>query len=76
MEKFNKIVPAILKIPAKEIKDALTAKEIPDWDSMNYLLYIAELEKEFGISFSMDEVLKADSLGVVKEMLQSKGVNL
>ena len=43
---------------------------------MSYLLFIAELEKEFQISFNMDEVLKADSLGGLKNILRAKGVKI
>lgn len=75
MEKFNQIVWEILKIKPGDIQDSLTPQDIPDWDSMNYLLFIAELEKQFNVSFSMDEVLGADSLGAVKAILQTK-VNL
>lgn len=72
IEKFNKIVFDIFKISAEEIKDSLTAKDIPQWDSMNYLLFIAELEKEFQIVFSMDEVINAKSLGDIRKILKSK----
>lgn len=75
-DKFNKIIFNIFKIPPRDIKDSLTAKEIPNWDSMNYLLFIAELEKEFKVSFSMDEVLNADSLGAIKNALKSKGIKI
>lgn len=75
MEKFNHIVEEIFKLKPEEIKDSLSSKDISDWDSMNYLLFIAELEKQFDVSFGMDEVLSADSLGAVKEMLQAK-INL
>jgi len=76
MEKFNSIVTEILKIPQEEIDDSLTPQDIPDWDSMNYLLFIAEIEKEFHVSFSMDEVLNAKSLGAVREILRSKGAKV
>ena len=76
MEKFNKIVADIFKIPVGDIQDTLTTKDIPDWDSMNYLLLIAELEKEFNVSFDMDDVLKGDSLGAIKNVIRSKGVTV
>jgi acyl carrier protein len=76
MEKFKRIVQEIFKLPAEKIADSLTAKDIPDWDSMNYLLFIAELEKQFTVSFTMDEVLAADSLGAVRALLLAKGVKL
>lgn len=73
MKTFNQIVHEVLKIPEEDIKDSLSPKDIPEWDSMNYLLFIAELEKEFNVSFSMDEVMNADSLGAIRTILKSKG---
>ncbi|MEI6863764.1 MAG: acyl carrier protein [Candidatus Adlerbacteria bacterium] len=73
MKTFEHIVEEMLHIPPQEGMDALTPKDIPDWDSMNYLLFIAELEKEYGVSFTMDEVLSAQSLGDVRKALQAKG---
>lgn len=76
MKTFNQIVNEILKIPEKDIRDDLTSKSIPEWDSMNYLMFIAELEKQFNVSFSMDEVMGAESLGAIKNMLRTKGAEL
>lgn len=71
---FEDIVAEQLHISKELIKDSLTPKDVPNWDSMNYLLFIAELEKEYRISFTMDEVLSAQSLGDVRNMLRSKGI--
>ena len=76
MKDFNTIVTEQLKIKTEDISDALTPKDVPEWDSMNYLLFIAELEKEYKISFTMDEVLSAQSLGDVRKSLKSKGINV
>ena len=76
MNKFNEIVSRMLKIKESDMRDDMSSKDIPDWDSMNYLMFIAELEKEFNVSLGMDEVLHATTLGDVKKMLQSKGVNI
>ena len=76
MSTFDTIVSEILRIPVSEIRDSLTPKDIPEWDSMNYLLFIAELEKQFNISFTMDETFAAGSLGAVKEILRSKGASV
>lgn len=73
MKDFKAIVAEHFKIKIDDVSDALTAKDVPAWDSMNYLLFIAELEKEYNISFSMDEVLNADSLGTIRAHLKSKG---
>ena len=74
MKTFNTIVTEQLKIPEADIRDSLKPEDVPEWDSMNYLLFIAELEKEFKITFTMDEVLAADSLGSVRKILVAKGI--
>lgn len=72
MKTFNQITEEIFKIPSGEVNDALTAKDIPEWDSMNYLLLVAELEKEFNVSFSMDEVMDATCLGDVRKIVEGR----
>ncbi|HEY4487829.1 MAG TPA: acyl carrier protein [Candidatus Paceibacterota bacterium] len=74
MKNFNTIVATHFKIKEDEVRDSLTSNDVLDWDSMNYLLFIAELEKEYGVSFSMDEVLSATSLGALRGFLVAKGV--
>jgi len=76
MKSFETIVEEMLHIPPQVGMDALTPKDIPDWDSMNYLLFIAELEKEYNVSFTMDEVLSAHSLGDVRTALKNKGASV
>lgn len=73
MRTFNQIVSSIFSIDEALITDELSSKDIPDWDSMNYLLFIAELEKEFSMSFSMDQVMNAKTLGDIRNMVEKKG---
>jgi acyl carrier protein len=72
MKTFNTITTELLGIKEADIRDDLMPKDVPDWDSMNYLLFIAELEKEFSISFSMDEVMNAKSLGDIRKIVEAK----
>ena len=73
MKSFEEIVEHIFKIPKTDIRDDMSSKDIPEWDSMNYLLFIAELEKEFAMSFSMDEVLTAATVGDIKKIVAARG---
>ena len=74
MKLFEDIVTEQLGIPKEKINDSLTPADVPEWDSMNYLLFIGELEKQYTISFSMDEILNAASLGAVRALLVAKGI--
>ena len=75
MEKLNSIIQKIFKVKPEDINDNMSSDTIPDWDSMNYLLFISELEKEFNIQFTVDETLEAKNLGDIKKYLKNKGVN-
>jgi acyl carrier protein len=73
MRSFESIAAEFFKLPEAAIADTLTPKEVPEWDSMQYLLFIAEVEKEFSVSLTMDEVLSAQKLGDVRQALRTKG---
>lgn len=73
MYKFNEIVEKIFKIAPEQIQDNLTQNDIPEWDSMNYLLFISELEKTFELSFTMDEVINTKYLGDLKKIIEERG---
>jgi acyl carrier protein len=70
MKTFNHIVQELFNIKEEEIKDELSSKDIPNWDSMNYLLFVAELEKNFDMSFTMDEVMSAETLGDLRKLVE------
>ncbi len=72
MRTFNEILSTTFSIPESDIAGTLSSKDIPDWDSMNYLLFISELEKEFSISFSMDEVMNVQTVGDLRQMVERK----
>ena len=76
MKTFEQLVSEKFNISETEVRDELSSKDIPDWDSMNYLLFIADVEKEFNVSFTMDEVLSAETLGSIRTALRAKGVAL
>ena len=73
MNKFNQLVSTNLKIAEDKVTDALTMHDVPEWDSMNFLLLIAELEKEYGVTFSMDDVLALNSIGDIRALLKKMG---
>ena len=76
MKDFKTLVSEHFKIAGTAIKDTLSAKDIPEWDSMNYLLFIADVEKEYNVSFNMDEVLSAQTLGDIRKVLQAKSTGI
>lgn len=74
MDKLELIIKKIFKIEAPDINDKLSPATIPMWDSMNYLIFISEIEKEFQITFTTDEILNVKNLGDIKVVMRNKGI--
>ena len=58
--------------PALEITPSMSAKDVENWDSMTNLLLIDALEKKFGMSFSLDDIMNASNVGDLCKII-SKG---
>lgn len=72
MKTFNSILSEMFSIEESEIQDTLTSNDIPDWDSMNYIFFISELEKHFGIVFTMDEVMAVETVGDLRRIVEER----
>jgi acyl carrier protein len=54
MQELRYVVAHVLQMPVEEISDDLKRGD-GNWDSFNHLMLIAEVEREMGISFDVDE---------------------
>jgi acyl carrier protein len=66
----------ILQINIEEISEAAPLETLASWDSFNALMLIAELEKEFGIKFSMEEVTNIKTLEDIIKILHKNNVEI
>ncbi len=55
-----------------EINLSTSAKEIHNWDSMNHIILISEIEKHFGVEFELDDLIAINDVGDILQVLQSK----
>ena len=49
------IVSEVMNIPIEKISDSSGPESIPEWDSFNMFVLLAEVEKEFKANFSLEE---------------------
>ena len=59
-------------MPNLEIRDDLTAGDVPGWDSFNHVNLIINIEEEFGIRFTSGEVSGMKNVGDLKRILALK----
>jgi acyl carrier protein len=71
---INKLVPVLKRVfPKLENIDAsLLRKDIEEWDSINHLNLIIELEDEFSVSFSTEEIKDLGSVQQIIDLISQK----
>tara|TARA_B100000953_G_scaffold252884_1_gene215948 strand:+ start:236 stop:475 length:240 start_codon:yes stop_codon:yes gene_type:complete len=75
-EKLYQIIGKILDVPAAEINDESSPETIENWDSFNSLMLADELESEFNVSFSLEEIVDSANVAAIKKHLKNHGVSL
>lgn len=54
------------------INNETTADDIDDWDSLTQIQLILEIEKEFKIKFTVDEIKQASNVGEFAQIIKGK----
>ena len=72
LEKLSSIFKILFNRPDLELNDNLSAKNVPGWDSFNHVNLIINIEEEFGVRFTNDEVGGMQNFGNLKTLLASK----
>jgi len=75
MSQLNKVIARVLQVNETEINDNSSPENINTWDSFNGLMLAMELEKEFKISFTMEEIMDVTNVKDIKRHLSKHGVN-
>ncbi len=70
--KITEIVSKVLLLDEDKVTDTLRRKEYEPWDSMAHLILVSEVENEFGISFTDDEVVEIWTVGDLRRMVTEK----
>ncbi|HEY3857403.1 MAG TPA: acyl carrier protein [Verrucomicrobiae bacterium] len=71
-QKLTPIFRDVFDDPAIEIKDTMTAKDVPGWDSLTYVNLIVAVEKAFAVSFTTKEVKSLVNVGALIELLAKR----
>ncbi len=75
-KKLFNIISRVMEIKSSELTDESTPEDIENWDSYNGLLLVDELESEFNVKFTVEEVFDVHSIADIKKHLVNHGVTL
>jgi UDP-3-O-[3-hydroxymyristoyl] glucosamine N-acyltransferase len=68
--KFESLVRSVFKLPpAFAITDALTARDVPGWDSVSNINLLLDAQESFGVPLAIEEMAEFRSLGDLRRAL-------
>ncbi len=72
--KLKEIIANALKIDKNIITDETSPKNCESWTSLNHLILIKEINKNYNIKLSFAEIKTIKNVSDIKNLLKSKGV--
>lgn len=76
MSRLKRILSKVLRIPENQINNETSPDNTETWDSFNGLMIVSELENEFNMKFTMNEVMSVKCVQDIKEVLKNHGITL
>lgn len=76
MKRLKAILSKVLEIEEDKINDETSPNNVETWDSFNGLLLVSELENNFKVKFTLEEVTSVKCVKDIKEVLNRHGVIL
>ena len=70
--KLTEIFRTLFNNTALQLKDELTASDVPGWDSFNHINLVMYVEDEFGIQFTTREIAALKNVGEFKILIAAK----
>ena len=74
MRTLREVFATILDVSATQLTKHSSPKSISSWDSVNNLLLISEIEKEYGVTITIEDVYRLTSLGDVFNFIKKHKV--
>lgn len=71
-EKLNEVFRDVFDDEEIVVNDATTSSDIEDWDSLEHINLIAAVEQEFGMKFSMGQVVTMKNVGEMMDIILSQ----
>lgn len=72
LKKLTLIFEDVFEMEDIEITEETNSDDIEDWNSLNHLTLIGELEQSFSIKFSMQEMLDMKSVKKILDVIEKE----
>jgi acyl carrier protein len=70
--KLTDIFRTLFNDPSLVLRDELTAPDVPGWDSFNHINLVMQIEEDFRLRFTTDEIASLKNVGEFKALVARK----
>lgn len=70
-----KIISDVFQIDIDSIDEDTSQDTVSSWDSMGMVNLVNELESRFKVEFGLLEIADLRTVGIIKSMLEGKGIS-
>ena len=74
--KLYSIISKVLDVPESEINDQTSPENIESWDSFHGLLLVDELENNFNVKFTIEEIADVQNVADIKRHIKNHNIDL
>ncbi len=71
-ETLNGVFQDVFDDESIEVNDETTSEDVDGWDSLEHINLIAAVEQEFGVKFSMGQVVSMKNVGEMVDIILSQ----
>ena len=75
-QRFVNLISEILRIAPEDIVDTLGMDDLGTWDSLSHMQLIVTIESDYGIELTADEIVTMRTIGSIRNVLISKGIEV
>ena len=72
VERLNSVFQDTFDDPSLRIYEAMTAADVDDWDSLQHIVLVLAVEREFRVRLNPAEVGKLENVGKMIDLLLAK----
>lgn len=66
----------VLELEPSTLNDESTPDNVDEWDSLAAMHLVAAIEESFDVRLSTKEIMKMYSIGLARQVLKEKGVDV
>ena len=69
MDKLTTIMASVFRVEQSVVKENASMSDIPAWDSLNHMNLILEIENQYSIQLSGDEIAEMQSVATIRKII-------